>query len=403
MGIATVGVIGTGTMGVGIAQVALEAGHAVRWTDADPRAAGRAAERVRDGLMRRAASAGVEPDQRVAWSDERLARLTTAADPNEVAGGADLVIEAIIEDLAAKRSLFGAVDVAARSDAILATNTSALSVAAIAAATTRPARVIGLHFFNPAPLMPLVEVVAPPSADPGAIAAAMALMTAWGKTPVRCADSPGFIVNRVHRPFTLEALALVHDGAATIARVDALIRADGFPMGPFELMDLVGIDVNLAAATAIFLAVYDDGRGGWLAERFRPSPIQERMVAAGHLGRKLSGGFYRYDGSGRAVGPAPLWDLAEDPARSLDDDEIVERITLAIVNEAYRAAGDGVASEDDIDRALRLGAGHPVGPFERTALFGGPAVILERLRRYARVGPRFDPAPALLAAAGQRT
>lgn len=403
MGIATVGVIGTGTMGVGIAQVALEAGHAVRWTDADPRAAGRAAERVRDGLMRRAASAGSNPTS--AWRGRTSAWRASRRQPTRARSRASRTSSSrpSSRTLVAKRSLFGDLDDASRPDAILATNTSALSVAAIAAATTRPARVIGLHFFNPAPLMPLVEVVAPPSADPGAIAAATALMTAWGKTPVRCADSPGFIVNRVHRPFTLEALALVHDGAATIARVDALIRADGFPMGPFELMDLVGIDVNLAAATAIFLAVYDEGRGGWLAERFRPSPIQERMVAAGHLGRKLSGGFYRYDGSGRAVGPAPLWDLAEDPARSLDDDEIVERITLAIVNEAYRAAGDGVASEDDIDRALRLGAGHPVGPFERTALFGGPAVILERLRRYARVGPRFDPAPALLAAAGQRT
>lgn len=401
MAIRTVGVIGAGTMGAGIAQVALEAGHRVQLTDADPRVVARAVARVRDGLTRRAASAGIDEGSRATWVDERYRRLEAAADPASVAGATELVIEAIVEDLDAKRSVFAELDAACRPDAILATNTSALSVAAIAEATSRPERVIGLHFFNPAPLLPLVEVVAAPASDAATVEAATALMSAWGKTAVRCTDSPGFIVNRVHRPFTLEALALVHDQAATITRVDALLRADGFPMGPFELMDLVGIDVNLAAAMAIFLAAYDDGRGGRLAERFRPSPIQERMVAAGHLGRKMSGGFYRYDGSGAAAGPAPLWDLAEDPGRSIDDEDIVERITLAIIDEAYRAVGDGVAAEADIDLALRLGAGHPVGPFERARQLGGPAAVLQRLRRYATDGPRFDPAPALLAAAGE--
>jgi 3-hydroxybutyryl-CoA dehydrogenase len=398
---ASIGIIGAGTMGAGIAQVALEAGHEVRLHDPDPRAFARASDRVREGLTRRAGTQGVDTAAAGDWIEGHLARLRPAPDVAAVAAAADLVIEAAPEDLEIKGGVFRDLDAAARPEAVLATNTSALSVASIAAGTRRPARVLGLHFFNPAPVMPLVEVVATPATDPGVVARMRALMESWGKTAVRCADAPGFIVNRVHRPFTLEALAIVFDAGATIVRVDRLLRAAGFPMGPFELMDLVGLDVNLAAASAIYRAEWDDGRGGTLAERFRPSPIQERMVAAGHLGRKMSGGFYRYEGTGPPLGPARLWDLPEDPVRAVDDDEIVERIVLAIANEAYRAAGAGIAAEADIDLALRLGAGHPVGPFGRVHEMGGPAATLSMLRRYAAAGPRFSPAPALLAAAGE--
>ena len=219
-----------------------------------------------------------------------------------VASAADIAIEAALEDLDLKRTIFGALDREAPPDALLATNTSALSVAAIAVATSRPEHVLGLHFFNPAPLMPLVEVVRGPQTDADSVKRAVALMERWGKTPVVAEDAPGFIVNRVNRPFTLEALAMLEAGEASIPEIDAAVRSAGYPMGPFELMDLTGVDVTLAAARGIhegFVA-----RGDPLADRFRPSEMQERLVEAGRLGRKAGAGFYAYDG-----GP-----VGEDPA-----------------------------------------------------------------------------------------
>ena len=254
---------------------------------------------------------------------------------------------------------------------------------------------LGLHFFNPAPVMRLVEVVGAPATDERVVDWAMRLMSDWGKTPVRCRDTPGFIVNRVNRPFTLEALRMLEAGEAGVGAIDAAVREAGFPMGPFELMDLVGIDVNLAAARALYEAF-----GG--EPRFRPSVVQERLVSAGRLGRKTTEGFYRYDADGRTLGVSPEAEDrdAEEPGARPPTDRIADRITLAIVNEAYHALGDAVASPPDIDVALRLGAGHPLGPFERVAALGGPAAVLERLQELEAVlGPRFRRAPALLSAA----
>src|SRR4029079_6570067 len=172
-------------------------------------------------------------------------------------------------------------------ECVCAPTTSGFSFTKIAEATTRPSRVIGLHFFNPAPLMALVEVVAPALADPAVVARAGSIMTAWGKTPVVCADRPGFIVNRVNRPFTIEALRILEDGAATVEQVDDAMRAAGFPLGPFELMDLTGLDVTTAAATGIW-----EGLGR--PDRLRPSPVQTELVEAGRLGRKTGEGFYGY-------------------------------------------------------------------------------------------------------------
>jgi 3-hydroxybutyryl-CoA dehydrogenase len=414
-----VGVVGAGTMGAGIAQLALEAGSRVLIHDPDPSAVERARARIADGIARRARrrepADGALVDRTVA---EAIDRLETAGGLEELARAADVVIEAALEDLALKRTIFTVLDATARPGTILATNTSALSVGAIAAATTRPERVIGLHFFNPAPIMTLVEVVAPAAADPAAVRAASELVEGWGKTAVRSADSPGFIVNRVNRPFTLEALALLETGIGSVESIDAAVRAAGYPMGPFELMDLVGIDVNLAAAQGIYQAFgYEP--------RFRPSPIQERLVEAGRLGRKSREGFYWYGEDGRSLGqagafaaePTPVADaspgilarpdgarddpLAGNPVAvgSLGLDPVVERIVLAVVNEAFRALGDRVAGAADIDLALRLGAGHPDGPFERTVTLGGPAAVVARLERWGSAGPRFVPAPTLLEAA----
>jgi len=352
---ATVGIVGAGTMGAGIGQVALEAGCEVVFYDVDEAAVEGGRRRIRDGLTRRAAKLGLESDDADAWVTERLERVRDVPTVDGLADEAELVIESAMEDLALKRTIFRTLDDVAADDVILATNTSALSVAEIAEATSRPGRVIGLHFFNPAPVMALVEVVAPPLADPAVVARAVAIIAAWGKTPVVCADRPGFIVNRVNRPFTIEALRILESGAAGVTEIDEALRADGFPMGPFELMDLTGIDVTLAAATGIW-----EGLGR--PDRLRPSPIQEVLVAAGDLGRKTGQGFYRY-ADGKRVGENERLSTPAS-AEHLIATQIRERILDGIAAEAGLAADEGVASPELIDLALRLGAGHPRGPFE---------------------------------------
>lgn len=349
-------VIGAGTMGAGIAQVALEGGWRVSLHDPVPGATDRALERIRQGLTRRAEKAATQDPVRDAA--RRMLALEVRPDVAAAVAGAQLAIEAAVEDLDLKRRLFADLDAAAAPDALLATNTSALSVTRIAEAAARQERVVGLHFFNPAPLLPLVEVVAGRASAPWAVERAAAIVEGWGKTAIRVADAPGFIVNRVNRPFTLEPLRLLRSGASSIEAIDGAIVAAGFPMGPFALMDLIGIDVNLAAARGLFEA---SGR----PPRFRPSPIQEELVAAGRLGRKTGEGFYRYV-AGKPSGSAPRFSSGSGRAGGpgIDPATVAERVVLAIVNEAYRALGDGVAGEDDIDRAMRLGANHPFGPFE---------------------------------------
>ncbi len=345
-----VGIVGAGTMGAGIAQVALEAGWEVVLHDVDPAATERAREQVRRGLGRRAAKLDLDTDSIDAWVDGRLAGLREALVLDALATEATLVIEAALEDLELKRTIFRALDAGAPPDVILATNTSALPIGVIAEATTRPERVIGLHFFNPVPLMALVEVVPGARTSPATIERATTAMRDWGKSPITCADRPGFIVNRVNRPFTIEALRILEEGAAAVEDIDAAMRDGGFPMGPFELMDLAGLDVNLAAARGVW-----DGLGR--PDHLRPSPIQERLVETGRLGRKTGAGFYRYDDSRRA-GVDP--EFAATSAAAMDAPAIRERILAAIDAEAHRAAADGVAPADDIATALRLGAGHPV-------------------------------------------
>ena len=346
----TVGIVGAGTMGAGIAQVALAAGDEVILHDVDPAAIERARARIASGLERHPPVAGTPA--------ETLARLREATTLDAVAAEADVVIEAAIEDLDLKRTIIRALDAAAAPSTILATNTSALSVGVIAAAGSRPERVLGLHFFNPVPRMALVEVVEPTGVDPDAVARATALVTGWGKTPVGCRDTPGFIVNRVNRPFTIAALRLLENRAAPVVTIDGAVRDAGFPLGPFELMDLIGLDVNLAAATAVW-----DGLGR--PDRLRPSPIQERLVAAGRLGRKTGSGFYRYE-DGRAAGPDRPF--ADGPRATLAEPAIAAIVINAIDDEARRALEDGVADAASIDVAMRLGANHPIGPFERRSV-----------------------------------
>lgn len=277
-----VGVAGAGTMGVGIAQVAAWAGHRVVLYDV-------AAEYVQRGVdgvarvLRRGAERGKYPLDEV---EQALARISASTDVADFAV-CGLVIEAAPERIELKRELFAKVEAVVDPDAILATNTSTLSVASIAGSLAHPARVCGMHFFNPAPLMPLVEVIRGPATRPDVVATVAGIARAWGKTPVEAADSPGFIVNRVARPFYGEGLRLLGEGVADVATLDRLAREGGFPMGPFELMDLIGIDVNFAAAQSVYDGFFGD-------PRFRPHPIQRAMVESGRLGRKTGRGYYEY-------------------------------------------------------------------------------------------------------------
>ncbi|BBA98773.1 putative 3-Hydroxyacyl-CoA dehydrogenase [Actinacidiphila reveromycinica] len=279
----TVAVVGAGTMGQGIAQVALVAGHRVLLHDAVPGRAGTAVEAVAARLDRLVEKGRLGTEERAS----ALARLAPAGTVADLAP-ARLVVEAVVEDLAVKQSLFAELEQVVADDCLLATNTSSLSVTAVAGGLRRPGRLVGLHFFNPAPLLPLVEVVAGAAGDPAAATAAFDLAAAWGKTPVRCTDTPGFLVNRVARPFYAEALRVYEERAADPATIDAVLRGSGgFSMGAFALTDLIGQDVNEAVTRSVWEAYGRD-------PKFGPSLAQRRLVESGRLGRKSGRGWFPY-------------------------------------------------------------------------------------------------------------
>lgn len=280
---ATVAVIGCGAMGAGIAQVAAAAGHRVLLDDAREGAARKAVTGIGEALSRLVAKGRMAEAERVALLD----RLVPVEGLGDLAPAA-LVIEAIVEDLEVKRALFRSLEEIVAPDAILATNTSSLSITAVAAALERPERFAGLHFFNPAPVMALVEVVRGLATSPDVAEILFATAAAWGKSPVHARSTPGFIVNRVARPFYAEGLRALQEGAADPATLDAVMReCGGFRMGPFELMDLIGHDVNFAVTRSVHAAYFGD-------PRFQPSLIQQELVEAGRLGRKSGRGFYDY-------------------------------------------------------------------------------------------------------------
>ena len=331
-------------MGSGIAQVAAVAGHRVVLADAD----GSAVRRARDG-MAKSLSRDVEKGRLPAGGDaavlDRLSFVEGVTDLSPFAG-AGLLIEAIVERLDAKQALFAALEAVVRPESILATNTSSLPVAAIGSVCKRPERVIGVHFFNPAPVMPLVEIVPSLATAGGVVAGARALVESWKKTTVLTSDTPGFIVNRVARPFYGESIRMYEEGVADVATIDwAMKTIGGFRMGPFELMDFIGHDVNFVVTRSVFEGLSYD-------PRYRPSVTQQRLLEAGWLGRKSGRGFYDYrDG---AAPPAPNAD------RALGQ-QIVDRTLAMLVNEAVDAVLMRVATPRDIDLAMTRGVNYPKG------------------------------------------
>lgn len=333
-----IGVLGAGTMGAGIAQVAAQAGYRVILYDVGSEPVKVGIGRVQSGFDRLVQRGRMSLAER----EQALARLKGTTDLAEMAG-ADVVIEAAPEVLELKQNLFRQLEAVCRPDAVLATNTSSLSVTEIGASVERPERVVGMHFFNPPPLMPLVEVVQGAKSSPEAAGLVMELARKMGKTPVAAKDTPGFIVNRVARPFPGEALRLVGDNIAGIQQVDRTLRmAAGFKMGPFELMDLVGMDVNYAVNRSVYDQFFGD-------PRFRPHPLQAQMVKGNLLGRKTGAGWYRYGPDGIIGGPAgpeyfgkPGPRVEEIASVCVVDDPAMAELVLAA---GYALSGDGTAAD----------------------------------------------------------
>jgi 3-hydroxybutyryl-CoA dehydrogenase len=380
-----VAVIGAGAMGAGIAQVAATAGHPVSLVDVVPGAAAAAVDRLVTGLDRLVAKGRLTPED----AEGVRGRLTPIGSMSEVPE-CGLVIEAVPEDLALKRKIFAELGGSQPATTILATNTSSIDVSAIAEAVIHPERVVGLHFFNPPPVMALVEVVHGTKSSETVLGAAVELMRAWGKTPVRCSSTPGFIVNRVARPFYGEAQRMVEAGVADAATIDWILRErGGFPMGPLELTDFIGQDVNLAVGTSVWEQTGRD-------ERYAPTGFQRSLVASGRLGRKSGAGVYTYAADGVLVDGEPDLGLA---ARLVGGPVVTDPLarTLAmLVNEAVDLVARGEASASDVDVAMKLGTRYPRGPIEwgREIGFDVVAAQLTELDE-AFPGGRYRPSPAL--------
>jgi 3-hydroxybutyryl-CoA dehydrogenase len=447
-----IGVVGSGTMGAGIAQLACMAGARTLLHDPIPEALARGAQGVRAGLQKEATKGKLTAEQ----AQEAAERLEPV-DGLEQLAPCELVIEAAPERLDVKHELYARLSEIVSEQCVLASNTSSLPITAVAAGATHPERVVGMHFFNPAPLMRLLEVIAGLLSSERALALADATGLAMGKDVIRAADVPGFIVNRCNRPFGLEALRLLQERIADVETIDRIVRlGGGFRMGPFELSDLVGVDTGFDVSKSF----YELGFG---EPRWRPSPIQARRVAAGLHGRKTGRGYYDYSGEGpyRPADPDPPAGTADaivtgsgpvaDALRALAPGQsgpeiaveglggsvdgepfyalvplvlvevtgeageqafrglglhtervqpapagVLSRIVCQVINESAFALGEGVGSADDIDTGMMLGLSHPRGPFAWMREIGPDQVLrtLEALGDHYRE-ERYRPAPAL--------
>lgn len=337
----TVGIVGAGTMGSGIAQIAATFRHDVYLFDAFPEQLEKSEKGLVKILNRQVEKERMTQDE----VDGILSRIHFVDHLNDFKN-CGIVFEAIIEDLQAKQDQFGRLEAIVPKDCVLATNTSSLSIASISSSLDRPERFLGVHFFNPAPLMKLVEIIPGISTDQTVQEKTRSFIDSWGKTTVLASDTPGFIVNRVARPFYGEALRILEEGVADAATIDwAMKEIGGFRMGPFELMDLIGHDVNYKVTETVFKEFYYD-------PRFKPSFAQKRLVEAGRLGRKSGIGFYEY--GEKADNPAP------DKDKALGE-KIFSRILAMLINEACDAVFMNVATKEDVDLAMTNGVNYPKG------------------------------------------
>lgn len=448
----TIGVVGAGTMGAGIAQLACKSGARTLLHDPIPEALAQGAERMRAGLAKEAEKGKLTVDQA-----HTATELLQAMDSLDAFASCDLVIEAAPERLDVKHELYARLSRIVSEKCVLASNTSSLPITAIAAGATHPERVVGMHFFNPAPLMRLLEVIAGLMSNERSLALADATGLAMGKDVIRASDGPGFIVNRCNRPFGLEALRLLGEQIADVPTIDRIVRmGGGFRMGPFELSDLVGVDTGFDVSKSFYELSFGE-------PRWRPSPIQARQVAAGLHGRKVGRGYYDYTGEGPhrppdpgpprlggdavvtgngplakalqalapglggpriaveglggtvegepfyAIVPLALVEITGDAGEAafrglgLHTERIqpapggvLGRIVCQLINESAFALGEGVGTAEDIDKGMMLGLSHPRGPFAWMEEIGADHVLrtLEVVGNEYRE-ERYRPAPAL--------
>jgi 3-hydroxybutyryl-CoA dehydrogenase len=384
-----IGVIGAGTMGAGIAQLAARSGARTILHDPLPEALQRGTQYARDGLGKEAAKGRLSTEE----ADVAAARIEPVGDLAAFAP-CELVIEAAPERLQLKHELYARLsEEIVSAECVLATNTSSLLVTAIAATAQNPERVVGMHFFNPAPIMRLLEVVAGEQSDERSLALARTTGEAMGKTVIGAVDGPGFLVNRCNRPFGLEALRLLQERIADIETIDRTMRIEGgFRMGPFELMDLVGVDTGLEISKSFYEQSFGE-------PRWRPSPIAARYVAAGRYGRKTGRGYYDYS-SDPYRPPDP--DPDPDPPTRADASSrpaaggVLERIVCQVINECAFALGEGIGTAEDIDTGMVLGLAYPRGPLAWADEIGLDHVlaVLEGLWEEYRE-ERYRSAPAL--------
>ncbi|MDP5042505.1 MAG: 3-hydroxyacyl-CoA dehydrogenase NAD-binding domain-containing protein [Crocinitomicaceae bacterium] len=371
-----IGVIGAGTMGAGIAQVAAQSGHKVVLSDTNPEQLLRAEQQIKKSIEKL-----VEKGKFTAESGQEILQNLQFSTQLSEHSQASLVIEAIIENLGVKHQVFQQLEQVVGPTCVLASNTSSLSIASIGACLQDASRFMGIHFFNPATLMPLVEVIPGVATSVENTERIEHLITSWNKTVVVCKDTPGFIVNRVARPFYGEALRIYEEGLADFATIDwAMTTIGGFKMGPFTLMDYIGNDINYTVTETVFAAFYYD-------PRFKPSFTQKRHMEAGFLGRKSGRGFYDYKEVSTA--PAPIED-------QVLGSQIFERILVLLINEAADAVFMQVASPAAVDLAMTKGVNYPKGLLAWADELG-TAWVLERLESlFAEYGEdRYRPNPLL--------
>jgi len=358
-----IGVIGSGAMGSGIAQVAATAGHKVFIYDNNEAALKKAGLALETSLAKL-----IEKQKLNAEAAKSIVANTVFVNSLDQLASCNLVIEAVIENLEVKKSIFSQLEKVLSPEALLASNTSSLSITSIASACKNPERVLGIHFFNPATLMQLVEIIPGVATKTEHITQVKEMITTWGKTTVVAKDTPGFIVNRVARPFYSEALRIYEEGIADMATIDAAMKEQGFKMGPFELMDLIGHDVNYVVTETVWTQFYYD-------PKFKPALSQKRLLEAGFLGRKSGRGFYDY--SANASNP----EAKNEPALKQN---VFQRILAMLINEAADTLYLQIASKEDIDLAMTKGVNYPKGLLKWADEWGIEKVYkeLERLRDF---------------------